>query len=167
MMVHLPTHPFLQVPGRMMLQSYSTLGFAVKTAFCCQYIENTEHTVMVILKIFLASSVSRYGKMLIVHKVGRVCERWLLSPFISDKIKFWSWLGWYLNFCTLFMKTWVLFKKKKIKLRNKCYFEGGKTHLMQHVLEMQYISVLLKYTKLISWGVFFFYMQLHIWMPVT
>jgi len=45
----------------------------VKTALCCQYIENTEHNVIVILKIFLASSVSRYGKVLIVHKVRRVC----------------------------------------------------------------------------------------------
>ena len=38
-------------------------------------------------------------------------------------------------------------------------FCGGETQFMKHVLEMQYISVLLKYTKLISWGVFFFFLH--------
>jgi len=47
----------------------------VKTALCCQYIENTEHTLVVLPEIFLASSVSRYGKMMIVRKVRRVSRR--------------------------------------------------------------------------------------------
>jgi hypothetical protein len=43
---------------------------------------------------------------------------------------------------------------KKDKLWNKWHFVENKTAIMQHVLKMQYISFLSKYTKLIlndSW----------------
>jgi len=43
---------------------------------------------------------------------------------------------------------------KKDKLWNKWHFVENKTEIMQHVLKMQYISLLPKYTKLIlndSW----------------
>jgi hypothetical protein len=46
-----------------------------------------------------------------------------------------------------------LFQHKKIKWLNKQYFMENITEIMQHVLKIQYISLLPKYTKYISRGV--------------
>jgi hypothetical protein len=48
----------------------------------------------------------------------------------------------------------VLVEQKKIKLWNKWHSVENKTDILQHVLKMQYISLLPKHIKLISRGVF-------------
>jgi hypothetical protein len=48
----------------------------------------------------------------------------------------------------------VLFQQKKIKLWNKRYFVQNNTEIVQRVLQMQHISLLPKYIKLNSRGVF-------------
>jgi len=52
------------------------------------------------------------------------------------------------------MKNLSIIWTKKDKLQNKRHFVGNKTEIMQHVLKMQYSTLLPKYTKLIlndSW----------------
>jgi hypothetical protein len=55
---------------------------------------------------------------------------------------------------------WVLFEKENImntklwKLQNKWNFVDSNTEILQHVLKMHEISLLPKYIKLISKGIF-------------
>ena len=59
---------------------------------------------------------------------------------------------WYLNFSIRFKKN-VLFEQEQIQLWNKWHFVENKTVIMQHVLKIQYISLLPKYIKWVSRGV--------------
>jgi hypothetical protein len=49
----------------------------------------------------------------------------------------------------------VLFEQKKVKLWNKWHFVENKTELRNHILKMPEITLLHKYMKLISRGIFF------------
>ena len=56
----------------------------------------------------------------------------------------------------------ILFEQKKIKLQNKWNSAENKKEIMQRVLKVQWTSLLPKYIKWISRGIFF-YMQSHMW----
>ena len=52
------------------------------------------------------------------------------------------------------MKQNLLFEQKKVKLWNKQHFVENKAEIIHHVLKIMQISLLPKYIKSISWGVF-------------